>query len=232
MNRPPLPLVNHYRELLIADTPMIDVRAPIEFASGALPSAVNLPLMSNDERHRVGICYKEQGQAAAIKLGHSLVTGALKDQRIDAWRAFMAENPSAVLYCARGGLRSQLSQDWLADAGIICPKVEGGFKSLRGFLLNYINDFCTQGQLLILSGMTGTSKTDIIRQLPNAVDLEGAANHKGSSFGRPLDGQPAQIDFENRVAIDLLRVEAQHPIEQWYLRTKVAVLVGATCLPV
>ena len=211
MNRPPLPLVNHYRELLIADTPMIDVRAPIEFASGALPSAVNLPLMSNDERHRVGICYKEQGQAAAIKLGHSLVTGALKDQRIDAWRAFMAENPSAVLYCARGGLRSQLSQDWLADAGIICPKVEGGFKSLRGFLLNYINDFCTQGQLLILSGMTGTSKTDIIRQLPNAVDLEGAANHKGSSFGRPLDGQPAQIDFENRVAIDLLRVEAQHP---------------------
>ncbi len=211
MNRPPLPLVNHYRELLIADTPMIDVRAPIEFASGALPSAVNLPLMSNDERHRVGICYKEQGQAAAIKLGHSLVTGALKDQRIDAWRAFMAENPSAVLYCARGGLRSQLSQDWLADAGIICPKVEGGFKSLRGFLLNYINDFCTQGQLLILSGMTGTSKTDIIRQLPNAVDLEGAANHKGSSFGRPLDGQPTQIDFENRVAIDLLRVEAQHP---------------------
>ena len=110
---------------------MIDVRAPIEFASGALPSAVNLPLMSNEERHRVGICYKEQGQAAAIKLGHSLVTGALKDQRIDAWRAFMAENPSAVLYCARGVLRSQLSQDWLADAGIICPKVEGGFKSLR-----------------------------------------------------------------------------------------------------
>ncbi|MDG1819318.1 MAG: tRNA 2-selenouridine(34) synthase MnmH [Porticoccaceae bacterium] len=206
-----LPLVNHYRQLLLDDTPMIDVRAPIEFASGALPFAANLPLMADEERHQVGLCYKEQGQQAAIELGHQLVSGDLKAQRIKAWQDFMAANPNAVLYCARGGLRSQLSQEWLAEAGIECPKVEGGYKSLRGFLFNYLNDYCQSHKFFILSGMTGTGKTDIIQQLPTGIDLEGAANHKGSSFGRPLDCQPAQIDFENKIALDLLKVQNQHP---------------------
>ena len=105
-----LPLVNHYRQLLLEDIPMIDVRAPIEFASGALPFAANLPLMADEERHQVGLCYKEQGQQAAIKLGHQLVSGDLKAERIQAWQDFISANPNAVLYCARGGLRSQLSQ--------------------------------------------------------------------------------------------------------------------------
>jgi tRNA 2-selenouridine synthase len=216
-----LPLVNDYRQLLLDGTPMIDVRAPIEFATGSLPNAVNLPLMSDDERHQVGICYKEQGQQAAIELGHQLVQGDVKAQRIEAWQNFMADNPNAVLYCARGGLRSQLSQEWLAEAGIQCPKVTGGYKSLRGFLFNYLNDYCQQDhplhkdrnpeKFIILSGMTGTGKTDIMLQLETGIDLEGAANHKGSSFGRPLNGQPAQIDVENRIALDLLKIEKNHP---------------------
>ena len=216
-----LPLVDDYRQLLLDGTPMIDVRAPIEFASGALPNAVNLPLMSDDERHQVGICYKEQGQQAAIDLGHQLVQGDVKAQRIEAWQSFMSANPNAVLYCARGGLRSQLSQEWLAEAGIQCPKVTGGYKSLRGFLFNYLNDYCLQDhplnkdrnpeKFIILSGMTGTGKTDIMLQLETGIDLEGAANHKGSSFGRPLNGQPAQIDVENRIALDLLKIEKNHP---------------------
>ena len=61
---------------------MIDVRAPIEFQAGALPFATNLPLMADDERHQVGICYKEQGQKEAIALGHELVCGAIKAARV------------------------------------------------------------------------------------------------------------------------------------------------------
>ena len=64
-----------YRALLIADTPIIDVRAPIEFEQGAMPAAINLPLMNNDERAAVGICYKQQGSDAALALGHKLVAG-------------------------------------------------------------------------------------------------------------------------------------------------------------
>ena len=190
---------------------MIDVRAPIEFAAGALPKAVNLPLMIDEERHQVGIRYKNNGQEAAVELGHSLVTGDTKEQRMQAWQDFIAANPSAVLYCARGGLRSQLSIEWLADIGINCPRVEGGYKSLRGFLLKDLTDYCANHSFTILSGMTGTGKTEIIQQLASGVDLEGAANHKGSSFGRPLDGQPVQVDFENRIALDILTIDDQLP---------------------
>ena len=206
-----LPLTNDYRQLLLDDTPMIDVRAPVEFAAGALPSAANLPLMVDQERHEVGIRYKSHGQQSAIELGHQLVSGEVKQQRLQAWQDFMRANPNGVLYCARGGLRSQLTQEWLAAAGIACPKVEGGYKSLRGFLLEYLTDYCANNMFTIVSGMTGTGKTEIIHNLPTGLDLEGAANHKGSSFGRPLDEQPAQINFENRIAIDLLKVEDQHP---------------------
>ena len=206
-----LPLINNYRELLLSNRPMIDVRAPIEFAAGALPKAVNLPLMIDEERHQVGIRYKNNGQEAAVELGHSLVTGDTKEQRMQAWQDFIAANPSAVLYCARGGLRSQLGIEWLADIGINCPRVEGGYKSLRGFLLQYLTDYCANHSFTILSGMTGTGKTQIIQQLASGVDLEGAANHKGSSFGRPLDGQPVQVDFENRIALDILTIDDQLP---------------------
>lgn len=206
-----LPLTNNYRQLLLDDIPMIDVRAPVEFVTGALPSSTNLPLMSDDERHQVGIRYKNNGQQSAIELGHQLVNGDIKQQRVEAWQAFMHANPNAVLYCARGGLRSQLSQNWLAEAGIECPKVEGGYKSLRGFLYQYLMDYSANNRFTILSGMTGTGKTEIIQQLATGVDLEGAANHKGSSFGRPLDGQPAQINFENRIALDILKLDDQLP---------------------
>lgn len=206
-----LPVISNYRQLLLGDIPMIDVRAPVEFASGALPSATNLPLMSDKERHQVGIRYKNNGQQSAINLGHQLVCGEIKQQRLQAWQDFMQANPNGVLYCARGGLRSQLTQEWLAGIGVECPKVEGGYKSLRGFLYEYLMTYCASNKFTIVSGMTGTGKTDIIQALPTGLDLEGAANHKGSSFGRPLDEQPAQIDFENRIAIDLLKIEDQHP---------------------
>ena len=68
-----------YRAILASDTPLIDVRAPIEFAQGAMPAAVNLPLMNDDERAAVGTCYKRQGPDAALALGHRLVSGDTRE---------------------------------------------------------------------------------------------------------------------------------------------------------
>ena len=73
-----------YAQIFLNDTPMIDTRAPVEFAKGAFPGSVNLPLMSDQERELVGTCYKRQGQKAAIELGHQLVSGELKQQRVNA----------------------------------------------------------------------------------------------------------------------------------------------------
>ncbi len=206
-----LPLTRDYLRLLCNRVPMIDVRAPVEFQTGALPFAKNLPLLANRERHEVGICYRKHGQDAAIALGHRLVCGSVKERRVQSWKAFMDAHPDAVLYCARGGLRSKLSQQWLSDAGIDCPRVEGGFKNLRAFLLDYLTDACSKQEFILLSGMTGTGKTDIIKTLSRSIDLERLANHKGSSFGQPLDEQPAQIDFENTLVLDLMGIREHDP---------------------
>ena len=74
------------RQLLANETPIIDVRAPIEFNQGAMPNAINLPLMNNEERAAVGTCYKQHGSQKAVELGHQLVKGEIKAHRVAAWR--------------------------------------------------------------------------------------------------------------------------------------------------
>ena len=92
-----------YHRILVDDIPLIDVRAPVEFAQGAFPCAQNLPLMLDSEREAVGICYKQHGQDAAIKLGNELVYGAVRDARLAAWREQCARHPEGYIYCFRGG---------------------------------------------------------------------------------------------------------------------------------
>lgn len=195
-----------FRRLFLSGTPMMDVRAPQEFARGAFPGSVNLPLMDDDERHQVGLCYAEKGQQAAIELGHRLVSGELKGARIAQWAGFARAHPDGYLYCFRGGLRSQIVQQWLHDeAGIDYPRVTGGYKAMRGFLIDVIEQAAATRDFLVLGGLTGTGKTDVITEVPAAVDLEGLACHRGSAFGRRAQPQPQQIDFENSLAIDVLR---------------------------
>ncbi|TWG83804.1 tRNA 2-selenouridine synthase [Cupriavidus gilardii J11] len=192
--------------VLLSGVPLLDLRAPGEFARGAFPGAVNLPLMDDDERHLVGCRYKEQGQQAAIVLGHELVSGARKDARMAAWADFARRHPDGYLYCFRGGLRSQIVQRWLRDeAGIAYPRVVGGYKAMRTFLLDSLDAAASEADWLVLGGMTGSGKTELLIALDSGVDLEGHAMHRGSSFGRRARPQPSQIDFENALAIDLLR---------------------------
>lgn len=203
------PDTSNYREIFLNDRPMMDARAPVEFVNGAFPHTVNLPLMSDTERQKVGTCYKQHGQQAAIAMGHQLVSGALKTERIEAWAAFARTNPDGYLYCFRGGLRSQLVQQWLKnEAGIDYPRVIGGYKAMRTFLLETTQDAVARCDFVLVGGLTGTGKTEVIAQLANSLDLEGHANHRGSSFGKRATPQPAQIDFENALAIDILKKRA------------------------
>ncbi len=207
---------DNFHRLVVENIPLIDVRAPVEFAAGAFPSAVNLPLMNDDERHQVGICYKEQGQAAAIALGHKLVCGPIKEERITAWKAFVEQNPDAHIYCFRGGLRSQLSQEWAEQAvGREIPRLEGGYKAFRNYLIEQLDPQLISSTPIIVGGRTGSGKTLLLQRLGNAVDLEAIANHRGSSFGRQISAQPTQIDFENQLAWALIQHRAaghQHMI--------------------
>ena len=199
-----------YRALFLTDTPLLDTRSPVEFLHGSFPGAVNLPLMTDAERAAVGTCYKQSGQQAAIALGHSLVHGETKAARVAAWLEFAQRHPQGYLYCFRGGLRSRISQQWLHEAGCDYPRVLGGYKAMRQFLLQTLEQVTANHPLLVLGGRTGCAKTALLPLLPATIDLEALARHRGSAFGRRVGGQPAQIDFENALAIALLRADATH----------------------
>ena len=198
-------LADDYPRLLARGVPLVDLRSPGEFARGAFPGAVNLPLLTDDERRQVGIRYQQAGSDAAIDLGNRLVSGNLKESRVQGWRDFVGEHPDALLYCWRGGLRSEIAQAWLADAGLAVPRVAGGYKALRAFCMQTL---AREYAWVVLAGRPGSDKTGILGDLIRHVDLEGLANHRGSAFGQRATPQPPPIAFENALAVRLLQLIA------------------------
>ncbi len=196
-----------YRSIVLSDCPLLDVRAPAEFDKGALPTSVNLPLLDNDQRADIGTEFKHSGQEAAIALGWEMLVPELKQQRQQQWLDFIQQNPGAFLYCFRGGLRSKITQQLIAEAGGQCPRVIGGYKALRQFLLTSLETLSNTTPLLVIAGRTCCGKTAVIEKLTNAIDLEGLAQHRGSAFGAQIQTQPTQINFENALAIKLLKHE-------------------------
>lgn len=204
-----LPTTNDYRRLFLENVPMLDVRAPVEFTRGAFPLAENVAIINDDEREQIGIRYKEMGQDAAVELGAELVTEALRKERIDQWQQFFKSHPDGVLYCFRGGMRSKLTQQWLKErTGKDLLRVEGGYKALRRFLIDELDAAAEEVNTLVLGGRTGVGKTLLLDRLPNTIDLEGLARHRGSAFGHYAIPQPTQIDFENALSIELLKHRA------------------------
>lgn len=196
---------DNYEGIFVNDIPLIDTRAPVEFKKGAFGNAVNIPLMDDAERHQVGIRYKEAGQEAAIQLGRELVDETTQQLRTEAWIRFAQVNPTGYLYCFRGGLRSRITQGWMADAGVHYPYVKGGYKAMRRFLIDRFEADIKSATLVLISGRTGAGKTLLLNQIKRSIDLEGLANHRGSSFGAMGIPQPTPINFENRTAVALLK---------------------------
>lgn len=202
---PTLAQTDDFKSIVLQNTPLIDVRAPVEFHKGAFANAINLPLMNDDERRLVGIKYKEEGNEQAVKLGHKLVSGDVKEQRISAWSDFLRANPHAKLYCFRGGQRSKISQEWIAQTQKEIVRLKGGYKAFRNYLTQEIEDAPNHFKPIVLGGRTGSGKTLLLNEIQNSIDLERLANHRGSSFGRKLSPQPTQINFENNLAYDLIQ---------------------------
>jgi len=217
------------RSIFLNDIPVMDVRAPVEFSQGAFPNAVNYPLLTDEERHQVGIRYKQEGQDAAIALGQKLVADSVKVKRLHLWKQFAKQHPEGYLYCFRGGLRSRTVQQWLQESGIQLPLIQGGYKAMRRFLINELEQSIEESQFVILGGKTGTGKTYLLKELSHPVDLEGLANHRGSSFGRLPDGQPEQIDFENKLSIQLMKYHTKG-INHFWLEDE-SRLIGKLLLP-
>ena len=181
---------------------LIDLRAPNEFNAGSLPGAVNLPILDNDEREIVGKTYKRKGKEAALSLGFELVSGRKREERISLWREYLAKKSAPLIFCFRGGKRSEIAQTWLRDSGVYVDRIKYGYKGLRAELLTV---FEKDHRLMLLGGKTGVGKTKILSRFQESIDLEYLANHRGSAFGRHLDQQPTQGKFENKLAVELYK---------------------------
>jgi len=200
-------LTDDFTSIVINETPLLDVRAPIEFDKGAFTNATNVAILNDRERELVGTRYKEQGNAEAIKLAEELIKQEGKQERVQKWKEYLEKNPNALLYCFRGGQRSGISQTWLNEADINITRLKGGYKAFRTFLMQESLSISKTAQTIIIGGRTGSGKTLLIEELENAIDLEKLANHRGSTFGGFANEQPSQIDFENNLAYKLIQFQ-------------------------
>ena len=186
--------------------------------------------MEDSERHQVGIRYKEAGQEAAIALGRKLVDQELQRHRTESWVRFARNNPNGYLYCFRGGLRSRITQEWMNAAGISYPLVKGGYKAMRRFLIDRFEADINIADLILISGRTGTGKTLLLNQIVRSIDLEGLANHRGSSFGPLESSQPTPINFENELAVQMLKLQFEDRLSSIYLEGE-GRQIGSLSLP-
>jgi tRNA 2-selenouridine synthase len=196
--------------------PLLDTRSEGEYTHAHIPGAINLPLLNNQEREKVGTCYKQKGREEAVLLGFDLVGGKFGDyirkaKAISNIEQGMsnAEQPQMIVYCWRGGMRSNIMAWLIEKAGIKVYVLEGGYKTYRHWALN---EFEEPLKLLVLGGKTGSGKTEVLHEMKKAgeqvIDLEGLAHHRGSAFGAL--GQPAQPtseQFENNLALELLKID-------------------------
>ncbi|GFZ98258.1 tRNA 2-selenouridine(34) synthase MnmH [Okeania sp. KiyG1] len=181
---------------------ILDVRSPGEYAQGHIPGAVNFPLFNNDERALVGTCYKQKGKDEAVELGLAIVGPKLAD--FVARAKVLAPDRQVKIHCWRGGMRSA-SVGWLLEtAGFNVSLLIGGYKGFRRWALSL---FSVPQKMIILGGMTGSGKTEILTALGSmgeqVLDLEALANHRGSSFGALGQlPQPTNEQFWNAIAME------------------------------
>ncbi len=205
--------------------PVVDVRSEGEFEAGHIPGAVNIPLLNNAERIVVGTTYKQQGQKAAIREGFRLVGPRLKDIVGQAEKV----GSEFIVHCWRGGMRSANFCDFVRMIGIRTHAVKGGYKAYRKAVLD---SFTLPFQFRIISGLTGSGKSDLLRALralgEQVIDFEGLARHKGSVFGGlNMPPQPTTEQFQNDLFEQILNLDITRPI--WIEDESIA--IGKIFLP-
>lgn len=176
----------------------IDLRSESEYKKGTIPNSINIPILNDDEYRKVGIDYKKNGKQSAVKLGHHLISGNRKSELIDSWVQIINQNQNIKIFCKRGGLRSSTAAMWLNEKSIQIEVLKGGYKDYRKEINNLHSNIGNySGRWLIINGYTGSRKTDLIKDVNSSINLEGIANHRGSTFGANQSEQPTQQNFEN-----------------------------------
>lgn len=195
---------------------VIDVRSPGEYALDHVPGAINLPVLDDAERAEVGRIYVQQSPFLARRIGAAHVARNIA-RHLETRLASAPAGFRPLVYCWRGGQRSQSMAVILGQVGWPVSVLEGGYRTYRKWVTQALYEGRLDHRLILLDGPTGSAKTDILAELAaegsQVLDLEGLAGHRGSLFGafagRP---QPGQKLFETRLAQALAALDPTRPV--------------------
>jgi len=208
-------LDNLRRDALSQFDTVIDVRSPAEFAEDHVPGALNLPVMSNEERAEIGTIYVQDSPFRARKLGAAIVARNAAahienelTEKDGGWQP--------LVYCWRGGQRSGSFASILSQIGWRTELLAGGYRSYRTQVVKALYEDPLPHRFVLLDGNTGSGKTAVLHELhaqgAQMLDLEGLANHRGSLLGAMRGAQPSQKMFETRLALALSNLDASRPV--------------------
>ncbi|MCI3133777.1 tRNA 2-selenouridine(34) synthase MnmH [Phenylobacterium aquaticum] len=194
---------------------ILDVRSPGEFAEDHMPGAENLPVLDDAERAEVGTIYVQQSRFLARRIGAAHVARNIARHLEGA----LADRPASfrpLIYCWRGGQRSNAMATILSQVGWPVTLLTGGYKTYRRTVTARLYEEAQNLRLVLLDGHTGTAKTEILGRLAarglQTLDLEGLAAHRGSLFGAIGREQPSQKMFESRLLAELDALDPARPI--------------------
>ncbi|MEN3028797.1 MAG: tRNA 2-selenouridine(34) synthase MnmH [Aquificaceae bacterium] len=172
---------------LLEDRVLVDIRSPSEYQEFHIPGAINLPLFEDEEKRLIGMVYRGEGLEKARELGYDIAWKKFENL-LQKFKELRERHRHVVLYCWRGGLRSQELCSVLSSVGVEVLRLEGGYRAYREFILKDMESLIRNRRFLVLTGKTGVGKTKLLRRLKEegypVIDLEGLARDRGSVFGK------------------------------------------------
>ena len=213
---------------------IIDVRSPGEFAIDHIPGALNLPVLSDAERAEVGTIYVQESRFKARRIGAAYVARNVA-RHLETVMIDWPNGERPLVYCWRGGMRSNAMAVILAHVGWRVGVLDGGYRTYRRRVSSRLYDAGPIPRLILLDGCTGSGKTEVLKRLAargvQTIDLEGLAEHRGSLFGAlPGREQPSQRMFESRLLACLEGLDPARPVVVEAESSKVGQLMAPPAL--
>lgn len=189
----------------------IDVRSPSEFEDDTIPGSINIPLLNDEERKNVGTTFVQVGKNEAKRLGVQLISPKMPEM-FEQVLDLKYQHGKIAAFCARGGYRSTYFASVFSSIGIPIYQLEGGYKSYRSEVISMLPKLNEKHNYILINGNTGVGKTDILKSLQrlgcSVLDLEGAANHRGSILGSIGLGKcNSQKKFETNIYDQLMNAK-------------------------
>jgi tRNA 2-selenouridine synthase len=195
---------------------VIDARSHAEWQLDHLPGAFSYPVLTDDERVRVGTLYKQSSGFAAKKVGAALVARNIARHLEDAFQD-KPKNWRPLIYCWRGGSRSGAFTHILRQIGWDAVQLEGGYKRWRAQVASELLTMPAAFSFVAICGRTGSGKSRLLETMATlgaqVLDLEALAAHKGSVLGDlPDQPQPSQKQFESQIWATLSQFDPLRPV--------------------